>query len=124
MMKVVGEEGTSIEDYIDYLKGEFLDSVYLQQNAFDPVDVATTKERQIYVFDRLLKILITKIDIPDKDDARTFFNQLRQKSLDWNGSAMDSDDFKRLESEMTELLLSKTADSEDDIGERFKGMFE
>ncbi|MGN0715184.1 MAG: V-type ATP synthase subunit A, partial [Anaerovoracaceae bacterium] len=35
MMKVVGEEGTSIEDYITYQKGELLDAVYLQQNSFD-----------------------------------------------------------------------------------------
>src|SRR5574343_480978 len=35
MMKVIGEEGTSLKDYIDYLKGEFFDYVYLQQNAFD-----------------------------------------------------------------------------------------
>ena len=31
MMKVVGEEGTSAEDYIIYQKGELLDAVYLQQ---------------------------------------------------------------------------------------------
>ncbi|HPW47648.1 MAG TPA: V-type ATP synthase subunit A, partial [Rectinema sp.] len=36
MMKVVGEEGTSLEDYVIYLKSEFLDAVYLQQNSFDP----------------------------------------------------------------------------------------
>ena len=51
MMKVVGEEGTSIPDYVDYLKAEFFDFVYLQQNAFDPVDEATPKERQMYVYD-------------------------------------------------------------------------
>ena len=38
MMKVVGEEGTSTNDYITYLKGDFIDSIYLQQNSFDPVD--------------------------------------------------------------------------------------
>ena len=42
MMKVVGEEGTPLGDYIDYLKGEFFDFVYLQQNAFDTVDEATS----------------------------------------------------------------------------------
>ena len=31
MMKVVGEEGTSIDDFITYLKSEFIDAVYLQQ---------------------------------------------------------------------------------------------
>src|SRR4030042_277716 len=42
-MKVVGEEGTSLFDYVDYLKAEFFDFVYLQQNAFDTVDEATPK---------------------------------------------------------------------------------
>ncbi len=36
-MEVVGEEGTSLADFILHLKAEFLDSVYLQQNAFDAV---------------------------------------------------------------------------------------
>ena len=46
MMKVVGEEGTSLDDYIVYQKGEFLDAVYLQQNSFDPVDSSVSPERQ------------------------------------------------------------------------------
>jgi len=42
MMKVVGEEGISLDEFVDYLKGEFFDDVYLQQNAFDKVDEATS----------------------------------------------------------------------------------
>ena len=38
MMKVIGEEGTAIEDFVTYLKSEFLDYVFLQQNTFDEVD--------------------------------------------------------------------------------------
>ena len=50
MMKVVGEEGTSLDDYLVYLKGEFLDAVYLQQNSFDPVDASVVPERQRRTF--------------------------------------------------------------------------
>jgi len=57
MMKVVGEEGTSLADYTDYLKAEFLDFVYLQQNAYDPVDEATPRQRQEYVFSFISRIL-------------------------------------------------------------------
>jgi V/A-type H+-transporting ATPase subunit A len=46
MMRVIGEEGTTLSDYIVYLKSEMLDSVYLQQNSFDLVDANCTKERQ------------------------------------------------------------------------------
>ena len=108
MMKVVGEEGTSQEDYLFYLKGEFLDSVYLQQNAFDPVDAATSAERQRYVFDLLLGILEAELDLKRKDDARSFFAQLRQRLLDLNGAEWDSDEFRRLEKEIGEMVGSKT----------------
>jgi V/A-type H+-transporting ATPase subunit A len=50
MMKVVGEEGTSMDDFVSYLKAEYLDAVYLQQDAYHEVDAATPAERQQYVF--------------------------------------------------------------------------
>ncbi len=53
MMKVIGEEGISLFDYVVYLKSEFFDAVYLQQNAFDPVDCAVTAERQKHTFEIL-----------------------------------------------------------------------
>ena len=48
MMKVVGEEGTSIDDFVIYLKSEYIDATYLQQNAFDEVDSSNSVERQRY----------------------------------------------------------------------------
>ena len=63
MMKVVGEEGTSLKDFIDYLKGEFFDFVYLQQNAYDPVDEATSAERQIYVFEFIHQHILARIRV-------------------------------------------------------------
>ncbi len=84
MMKVVGEEGTSLEDFITYLKAEYLDAVYLQQDAYHEVDGATSAERQRYVFERIVKILRTKMTFPDKDQARKFFQSLTQVTKDWN----------------------------------------
>lgn len=91
MMKVVGEEGTSLDDYIVYQKGEFVDSVYLQQNSFDPVDAAVTVDRQREVFGVLEAILNANFQVEDKKDARNFFNELRQKFLDWNGAEEGTD---------------------------------
>ena len=107
MMKVVGEEGTSLDDYVVYLKGEFLDAVYLQQDSFDPVDAAVGVERQKYVFDTLLLVLAARLDLSDKDSARSYFTQLRQRFIDWNGAAWESDEFKALEQEIKSLVEEK-----------------
>jgi V/A-type H+-transporting ATPase subunit A len=100
MMKVVGEEGTSIDDYVIYLKGELLDSVYFQQNSFDAVDAAVSPERQEYTFTILLKIIASKFSFADKNEARTWFNRLRQKFLDYNGSEWKSERFAGFEKEI------------------------
>lgn len=91
MMKVVGEEGTSLEDYTVYLKGEFLDAVYLQQNSFDPVDASVTPERQRKMFRLVLSILGASLRMKDKEDARSWFYEVRQAFLDLNGSKEGSE---------------------------------
>ncbi len=108
MMKVVGEEGTSLDDFILYLKSEFLDSVYLQQNSFDEVDAAADVERQTYVFKLLLKVLGSDFVLESKDDARGYFNQLRQKFIDWNYSVWQGDEFKKNEADINQLYAAKS----------------
>ncbi|MDR2134583.1 MAG: V-type ATP synthase subunit A [Treponema sp.] len=107
MMKVVGEEGTSIDDYVVYLKGELLDSVYFQQNSFDAVDAAVSPERQNHVFSILLNLMASKFSFPDKNEARTWFNRLRQKFLDYNGSEWRSERFADLEKEVKDTVAEK-----------------
>jgi V/A-type H+-transporting ATPase subunit A len=107
MMKVVGEEGTSIEDYIEYQKGELLDAVYLQQNSFDLVDAAVPPERQEKEFDLLYKVLMAKFNIESKRDVRAFFNELRQKFLDWNSVLVTDERYAKYEQEINDLYLSK-----------------
>ncbi len=104
MMMVVGEEGTSNDDFQLYLKGEFLDSVYLQQNSFDKVDAGTSKERQQYVFNMVNRVLKTDFKLDDKEKARGFFNRLRQLFIDWNYIAMDSAEFKAQEKAIDTLI--------------------
>lgn len=100
MMKVIGEEGTTTEDYIEYLKSDFLDSVYMQQNSFDEVDGSVSVERQNYTFNKVLQVLGSDFELENKDQARVFFNQMRQKFLDWNYSVWNSDKFKEAEKEI------------------------
>lgn len=104
MMMVVGEEGTSMDDFELYLKSEFLDSVYLQQNAFDPVDAASNQERQKHVFNVVRKILETDFRLETKEEARTVFYRLRQMFIDWNYLDMKATEFKTQEDEIFKII--------------------
>ena len=106
MMKVVGEEGTTLSDYITYLKSEMLDAVYLQQNSFDLIEANCTTMRQRYVTDKLVYVLGSNYAAESKDDARSFFNRMRQKFIDWNYTEFESESFKKAESEI-DILYTK-----------------
>ena len=106
MMKVIGEEGTPLSDYITYLKSEILDAVYLQQNSFDLIEANCTTLRQCYVTDKLVYILGSNYAAESKDEARSFFNRMRQKFIDWNYTEFESESFKKAESEI-DILYTK-----------------
>ncbi len=107
MMKVVGEEGTSLDDYIVYLKSELIDSVYLQQNSFDPVDFAAPIDRQEIVFDVLFEVLGSEMQIEDKKAARSFINELRQKFIDWNNTPREDERFEMYKKEIKALVSER-----------------
>ena len=100
MMKVIGEEGTTLADFITYLKEQMLDAVYLQQNSFDAVDANSGTDRQRYVTDKLIYILGSEYSLSNKEDARVFFNRMRQKFIDWNYTEFKTDAFNKVENEL------------------------
>ncbi len=77
MMTVVGEEGVSGDDLVAYLKGEMFDAAYLQQNAFDKIDAATSMERQVRDLKLMYKAMKTDFQFESKPAAREFFGKLQ-----------------------------------------------
>ena len=108
MMKVVGEEGTALEDFVIYLKAEFLDAVYLQQDAYDLVDCATGRERQQHVFGVISRILSASMTFTAKDAARQFFHRLTQAARDWNRIDQAAPEFQQQQAVVEALLAEVT----------------
>ncbi len=106
MMTVVGEEGISIDDLIAYLKGEMLDFTYLQQNAFDDIDCASTIERQVADFKLLYKALKTPFTFETKPEARKFFVNLQDNFYQKNYAAETSPEYAKFVSKIEEIIVS------------------
>ncbi|MEZ5963699.1 MAG: V-type ATP synthase subunit A [Planctomycetota bacterium] len=104
MMKVVGEEGTSLDDFVTYLKAEYLDASYLQQDAYHDIDAATPAARQKHVYACLHRILRTPMRFADKDNARSFFQKLTQATNDWNRTPFGSPDFAQAEASIASMV--------------------
>ena len=109
MMKVVGEEGTSMDDFVLFLKSEFLDNAFLQQDSFDEVDAACSLERQRYVFEKMLSIIKTKFAFDTKDQARSFFLELTREFKNWNISPWGSEKCKAAEELLDKHVAERRA---------------
>ena len=71
------------------------------------MDEATVGERQSYVFALINEILQKEFRFSDKDKARKFFLELRQKFINWNSAEFESAEFKTIENEIKEKISQK-----------------
>ncbi|MBA7470580.1 V-type sodium ATPase catalytic subunit A [subsurface metagenome] len=104
-MQVVGEEGTSMEDFVVYLKAELIDAAYLQQNAFDKVDAYCPMDRQIATFKVLVAVLDKDFaEMPGHDQARSYFQRLNTEFKQWNTLDYRSDDYNEQQEKIMHLV--------------------
>ena len=107
MMTVVGEEGTSIEDFTVAMKADFFDNCYLQQNAFDEVDAATPAERQKFVFGKVTEVIDTDFEFASKDEARGKMVEVTDLFRNWNYAATDTDEYNDWLAKIDKFIATK-----------------
>ncbi|HAN31738.1 MAG TPA: V-type ATP synthase subunit A [Myxococcales bacterium] len=95
-MKVVGEEDLGLDDFVHFLGAEFLDAVFLQQNAFDPVDASPSAERTALSLQLTARLIEHEWNFSNKDQARETFTQLTSIFRDWNITAVQAPEYQQL----------------------------
>jgi V/A-type H+/Na+-transporting ATPase subunit A len=104
MMQVTGEEGITLEDYVTYQKALLLDMAYLQQDAYDPVDISVPLERQKAVFTLVRGLIQRDYPFQGKDEARSFFTQLTGLLKNLNYTPQDAQDYTAYQAQIDELV--------------------
>jgi V/A-type H+-transporting ATPase subunit A len=108
MMQVTGEEGISVDDFILFQKAYLLDMVYLQQDAFDKVDVSMSLERQQEAFALVVDVIERSYRFSSKEDVRSYFTRLIGLFKNWNYSEFRSKDYERFAGEIQQLAKQYT----------------
>jgi V/A-type H+-transporting ATPase subunit A len=108
MMQVTGEEGVSQADFVTQQKATLVDMVYLQQDAFDPVDVSNDMPRQKQSFMLLAKICDAELLFPDKAEARRWFSRATDTFRNLNYAAAGSDAHKENMALLEQMLSQAT----------------
>jgi V/A-type H+-transporting ATPase subunit A len=109
MMQVTGEEGITLGDFVVWQKSMLLDLVYLQQDAFDEVDVSMPLERQLESVQLLKDLLERSYQFEDKEAAREVFTRLTGLYKNLNYTAREAPHYAELRQEILALAEAHTA---------------
>jgi len=106
MMQVTGEEGVSLEDFLIQQKAQFVDMVYLQQDAFDDVDASVSLDRQKLTFNKVYGLVDRDYTFKDKAEARDYFTRLTGLFKNFNYAAEDAPAYGDLLKQIDDLSAS------------------
>jgi len=106
MIQVAGEEGISLKDFVIYQEAEFLDMVYLQQDAYDEVDVAVPIKRQRENFRLILELVGANYKFANQEQVRDYFTRLTGLFKNLNYARSDSAEYDELMAKIDQLYRS------------------
>lgn len=106
MIQVAGEEGISLDDFVTYQAARFLDMVYLQQDAYDEVDVAVPIKRQQECFKKAVELVSAKYRFADQEAARDYFTRLTGLFKNLNYAPSSSAEYSGIMEKIDQLLQS------------------
>ncbi len=106
-INILGDDGVPLEYHINYWKSELIDFIILQQDAFDDVDASTPMERQKYMYTKIINVCRQKFEFDDFESCSAYFKKMINIFRQMNYSEYESEDFKRYEKEIEELLTEK-----------------
>jgi len=103
-INILGDDGVPMDYHQVFWKAEVIDFVILQQDAFDKIDAITPLKRQKYMLDKVLEIYNTEFTFDSFEEVNPYFKNIINQLKQMNYSAFESDDFKRHEKELYNIM--------------------
>ena len=108
-INILGDDGVPVEYHERFWKSELLDSVILQQDAFDDIDANCPIERQQLMYNMVLDICRKSFDLVDFEECSRFFKELIYLFRQMNYSEWKSERFEEFCTKIEALVNDKLA---------------
>ena len=108
-INILGDDGVPVEYHERFWKSELLDSVILQQDAFDSIDANCPIERQQMMYNMVLGICRNLYDLADFEECSKFFKELIYLFRQMNYSEWKSEQFDGFKLQIENLVNEKLA---------------
>jgi V/A-type H+-transporting ATPase subunit A len=103
-INILGDDGVPVEYHLRYWKSEVIDFVILQQDAFDKTDCSSPLARQKDMLEKVLNVCRSDFDFDGFEEVNPYFKRVINIFKQMNYSLYLSDDFKKYEAELVEIL--------------------
>ena len=108
-INILGDDGVPVEYHERFWKSELLDSVILQQDAFDNIDANCPIERQKMMYNMVLDICRKSFDFAGFEECSKFFKELIYLFRQMNYSEWKSERFDEFRTKIEALVNDKLA---------------
>ncbi len=103
-INILGDDGVPIDYHMRFWRSELIDFVILQQDSFDKVDCSCSMDRQKYMFEMVIDICERDFEFEDFEQCSAFYKKLINSLRQMNYSVFDSEEFKRYQGQVQEML--------------------
>lgn len=107
-INILGDDSVPLEYHINYWKGEMIDFVILQQDAFDDVDASTPMKRQEYMLHSVLEVCNRDFQFNGFEEVSGFFKEAINLYKQMNYQEFESSGFRDYKSKLDQLIESNS----------------
>ncbi len=106
-INILGDDSVPVEYHDKFWKSELIDFVFLQQDSFDDIDANCSTERQMYMFEYVMRVCRGSYNFKGFEECSSFFKGVINFMRQMNYSEFESDKFNGYKEELENLLNSK-----------------
>jgi V/A-type H+-transporting ATPase subunit A len=106
-INILGDDGVPIDYHLRFWRGEVIDFVVLQQDAFDDVDKRTPLDRQKFLLETVLGICNIDFSFESFDEVNPYFKRIINTLKQMNYSEYESEKFNSFYSELQTIIKER-----------------
>lgn len=106
-INILGDDGVPLDYHITYWKGEVVDFVISQQDAFDKIDSRSDFSRQRYMLEKVVGVLKSDFKFDSFEEVNPYFKRVINQFKQMNYSVFESEEFSKNEKELEVIIQER-----------------
>jgi len=109
-INILGDDGVPLDYHQIFWKSELIDFTLLQQDSFDDIDASTPIERQKYMLNLILNIVVINFKFDNFEIIADYFKKIIDMVKQMNYSEFKGSNFLNFQNDLNKLIMENQPD--------------